>query len=60
MLIAKTPGLKKNDAKLSTWNFARVRGKQSKYEPIFVFQKTSSMPESPKFKYSRLYTKKSA
>ena len=58
MLIAKTPGLKKNDGKLSTWNFARVRGKQSKYEPIFVFKKVKETPKDFKFKYSRLYQSK--
>jgi hypothetical protein len=58
MLIAKTPGLKTNDGKLTTWNFARVRGKQSKYEPIFVFQKEKEMPKEIRFKYSKLYQPK--
>jgi hypothetical protein len=59
MVLARSPGTGRNHGgQPTTWNFTHIRGKNRKFEPIYVLVKEQETPIVKKFYFSRLHQPK--
>jgi len=59
MLLSHSSGAgRKQGGNPTTWNFTRIRGKDRKWEPCYIFKKEQDTPTVKKFAFSRLYQPK--
>lgn len=59
MLLGHSPGAgRKTGGHLTTWNFTHIRGKDRKFEPLYLFIKEHDTPSIKKFFFSRLHQPK--